>query len=84
LSGYGSSAVRAENIKEAEMRSTLKKFTRPVITPFEDPGPVGFAKTVAHEYATMENGHPARLRWFLRRAYRAYHWFRESPKPSRN
>ncbi len=52
------------------MTLTSKKFVRPVITPFEEEAdPVGFAKLVAEEYREMEDGHHARLRAFLSRAY---------------
>jgi hypothetical protein len=61
---------------------TLKstKFTRPAIGTFEeDADPVGFAKTVAEEYAAMENGYHAQLRAFLQNAYRSYQLFLEFP-----
>ena len=57
-----------------------KKFTRPVITPFEeDADPVGLARTVAEEYQAMEDGHHARLRAFLGRAYQSYQLFLDFP-----
>jgi len=57
-----------------------KKITRPVIGTFEEEAdPVGFARTVAKEYRKMEDGHHARLRAFLGRAYESYQLFREFP-----
>jgi hypothetical protein len=40
---------------------------------------IGFAKRVAAEYATMENGYHAQLRSFLQKAYHSYQLFREYP-----
>jgi hypothetical protein len=40
---------------------------------------VGFAKLVAEEYATLENGYHAKLRMFLCRACRAHDIYCESP-----
>ena len=57
-----------------------KKFTRPVVTPFEEEmDPVGLARTVAKEYRAMEDGHHARLRAFLGRAYQTYQLFLDFP-----
>jgi hypothetical protein len=57
-----------------------KKFTRPVVTPFEEEvDPVGLARTVAKEYRVMEDGHHSQLRAFLGRAYLVYRLFRQAP-----
>ncbi len=62
------------------MKLKSKKFTRPVVTPFEEEAdPVGLAGTVAREYREMEDGHHARLRAFLGRAYQVYQLFRDFP-----
>jgi hypothetical protein len=62
------------------MKLKSKKFTRPVVTPFEEEvDPVGLARTVAKEYRAMEDGHHARLRAFLGRAYQTYQLFLDFP-----
>jgi hypothetical protein len=56
------------------------KIVRPPIGTFEDDvDPVGFARKVAAEYATMENGYHAQLRSFLQKAYHSYQLFLEFP-----
>ena len=60
------------------MTSKLRTIATPEIGSFEeDADPVGFAKTVAKEYAAMENGYHAQLRAFLRKAYQSYQLFLE-------
>jgi len=62
------------------MKLKSKKFTRPVVTPFEEEvDPVGLARTVAKEYRAMEDGHHAQLRAFLGRAYHVYRLFQQAP-----
>ena len=76
-----SCVTQDSNVKTRQlMTSKLRKSETPEIGSFEeDADPVGFAKTVAKEYATMEDGYHAKLRGFLRRAYDAYDLFREFP-----
>ena len=60
------------------MRS--KEYDRPPIGTLEEEiDPISFAKMVAAEYATMENGYHAQLRAFLQKAYHSYQLFLEFP-----
>jgi len=49
-------------------------------TDFEGTPPMRLARTVAKEYAAMENGYHAKLREFLRRAYHSYQLFLQFPE----
>ena len=56
-----------------------KKIMRPVLTPFPEEL-VDLARTVAKEYREMEDGHHARMRAFLGRAYHVYRSFQQVPE----